>query len=170
MHVSSVIDELAAHHKVEVIRTATSPRQIMEASLKKDVVFVGDCSGGFIFPEFMPAFDAMIAIGKILEMMSKAGTRLNKLAHQVPDFGVVHKRIPCPWDKKGQAMRHALKAAQGKKAELIDGVKLYIDHGWVLLLPDPDEAYFNIWVESDDPHTAREVLKEYSDLVKKWQE
>ena len=170
VHVSSVVEELASRHNVTVRRTAASPRQIGAAARESDVVFVGDCSGGFIFPEFQPAFDAMYAIGKILEMMAKEKVHMNRISREIPTFEVLHKKLPCPWDKKGQAMRHAIEEAKGKKAELVDGVKLFIGKSWVLLLPDPDEAYFHIWTESDDEKTARSLLEEYSDKVMQWQE
>jgi mannose-1-phosphate guanylyltransferase/phosphomannomutase len=170
IHVSSVIEELARKTNIKVKRTPTSPRQIMAEARNKDVIFVGDCNGGFIFPEFQPAFDAMYAIAKILELMSTENIHLNRLSRDIPSFEVVHKKLPCSWDNKGQTMRHALNEAKGKKAELIDGVKIFLKNGWVLMLPDPDEPFFHIWAESEDEKTAKDILKEYSDKVKKWQE
>jgi mannose-1-phosphate guanylyltransferase / phosphomannomutase len=170
VHVSRIIETLAHRYNVKVKRTAKNPRQIMEAAREKDVVFVGDCYGGFIFPEFQPAFDAMYAVGKILEMMASQKERLNRIWSELPQFEVLHKKIPCSWDKKGQAMRKAIEEAKGKKSELIDGVKIFFDNAWVLLLPDPDEAYFHIWAEADDDKQARELLREYANKIKKWQE
>jgi len=83
---------------------------------------------------------------------------------------VLHKKIPCPWDKKGQTMRHAIEEAKGKKSELIDGVKIFFKNSWVLLLPDADEAYFHIWAESEDDKTAKELIREYAEKVRSWQE
>lgn len=171
VHVSSIINEMAERYKINVKRTvAANARQIMSATRDKDVIFVGDCLGGFIFPEFQLAFDAMYAIGKILEMMAKEKMFLNRISREIPRFEVLHKKVPCSWDKKGQAMRHAIAETKGKKSELIDGVKIFFHEGWVLLLPDPDETYFHIWVESRDEKRAKDLLKEYSDKVRKWQE
>lgn len=171
VHVSSVIDEIAEKYEgITIKRTADNPRQIMAAAREKDVIFVGDCYGGFIFPEFQPAFDAMYAIGKILEMTAKQKIHLNRLSREIPAFEVLHKKIPCSWDKKGQTMRFAIEEAKGKKSGLIDGVKIFMKKSWVLLLPDADEAYFHIWAESEDERTAKELLREYTDKVKKWQE
>lgn len=171
IHVSSVIDEIAAKYKgITIKRTANNSRQIMAAAREKDVIFVGDCYGGFIFPEFQPAFDAMYAIGKILEMMAKEKVHLNRLSREIPSFEVLTKKIPCPWDKKGQTMRNAIEDTKGKKTELIDGVKIFIKKDWVLLIPDADEAFFHIWAESEDEKTAKELIREYSDKVRNWQE
>lgn len=171
VHVSTVIEELAKRYNIKVKRLASSPRQLMDAARDEDIIFIGDGCGGFIFPEFQPAFDAMYAIGKILEMMAKEKVHPNRISREIPSFEVLHKKIPCPWDKKGQTMRHAIEETKGKKSELIDGVKIIFNKSsWVLLVPDADEAYFHIWAESDDDKTAKDLLREYADKVRKWQE
>ena len=53
---------------MSVQRLRTAPRYIMDASHEKEMHFVGDGIGGFIFPEFQPCFDAMFAIVKIVEL------------------------------------------------------------------------------------------------------
>lgn len=170
VHISSIIEKLASRFDVKVKRTATSSRQTMAAAKEEGVVFVSDCSGGFIFPEFQPAFDAMYAIGKILEMMAKEKIHFNRLGREIPPFEVFHKKIPCPWDKKGQVMRFAIEETKGKKAELVDGVKIFFKDGWALLLPDADEAYFHIWAEADEEGRAKELIHDYADKIRKWQE
>jgi mannose-1-phosphate guanylyltransferase/phosphomannomutase len=170
VYMSTVIEKLAARYDIKVIRTATSARQVSDASKEKDVIFVGDCSGGFIFPEFQTTFDAMYTISKILEMMAKENVHLNKISRDIPAFEVLHKKVPCSWDKKGQTMRHAIEEAKGKKSELIDGVRIIFKNSWVLLLPDANEAYFHVWAESEDDKEAKELIREYTEKVRKWQE
>jgi mannose-1-phosphate guanylyltransferase/phosphomannomutase len=91
------------------------------------------------------------------------------IRREIPSFEVFHKTIPCAWDKKGQTMRYAIEYAKGKKTELIDGVKIFLDNGWVLLLPDPDEAYFHIWAEARDKTTAKGFIDIYTDKLMEWQ-
>lgn len=167
--VSSVIDELAKQFDFKIIRTGTSPRNIMKASKEKDVIFVADCNGGFIFPEFQNAFDAMYAVGNLIKMLSQTEYTISMIRREIPSFEVFHKTIPCSWDKKGQSMRNAIEYAKGKKTELIDGVKIFLDNGWVLLLPDPDEAYFHIWAEARDKTTAKGFIDIYTDKLMEWQ-
>jgi mannose-1-phosphate guanylyltransferase/phosphomannomutase len=167
--VSSVIDELAKQFDFKIIRTGTSPRSIMKASKEKDVIFVADCNGGFIFPEFQNSFDAMYAVGNLIKMLSQTEFTISMIRREIPSFEVFHKTIPCAWDKKGQTMRYAIEYAKGKKTELIDGVKIFLDNGWVLLLPDPDEAYFHIWAEARDKTTAKGFIDIYTDKLMEWQ-
>ncbi|MCL2485726.1 MAG: mannose-1-phosphate guanyltransferase [Endomicrobia bacterium] len=170
INTSSVIDELAVKFGVKIKRTAMSPRNIMAATADKDVVFVGDGMGGFIFPEFLNSFDAMYAIGKVIEIMSEEELSLSSISREIPHFDVLHKAVPCSWDKKGQAMRKAIEDAKGKKSELVDGVKIHFSNGWVLLVPDPDEAFFHVWAESKEKSAAAGFIEIYSEKIREWQE
>ena len=168
---SSVIDELAEKFGTIVKRTATSPRSLMNAAVNdKNIIFVSDGQGGFIFPEFQNAFDAMYAIGKVIELMGEDEMSLSKVSREIPSFEVLHKVVHCPWDKKGQVMRKAIEDSKGKKTELVDGVKVYFNNGWVLLVPDTDGAFFHIWAEAKDKSTANGFLEIYTDKITKWQE
>jgi mannose-1-phosphate guanylyltransferase/phosphomannomutase len=170
VNTSSVINELAARFGVKVKRTATSSRNVMVAENDKGVVLVCDSMGGFIFPEFQNAFDAMYAIGKVIEMMSQEDLSLSAVNREIPPFEVIHRTVSCSWDRKGQTMRKALEEVKDKKIELIDGVKVYVNGGWVLFVPDPDEALFHIWAEAKDKTTASGLLEMYAEKIKEWQE
>jgi mannose-1-phosphate guanylyltransferase/phosphomannomutase len=169
VNVSSAIERIAQPYNVQIRRLRTAPRYIMEASREKGMSFVGDGIGGFIFPEFQPCFDAMFAIVKIVELMATHKAKLHALAQEVPEFETFHQKVPCPWDRKGLVMRRAIDALRTGHAELVDGVKVFMDGSWVLLLPDPDEATFHIWVEAPNKTQARTLMKEYSEKLQEWQ-
>ena len=49
---------------------------------------------------------------------------------------------------------------------LLDGVKLMLDDGWVLCLPDPDEPVTRIWAEADTDRAAQHLVSEYGRRVR----
>jgi mannose-1-phosphate guanylyltransferase/phosphomannomutase len=169
VNISGVMERLAEPHKVSIQRLRTAPRYIMEASREKGMNFVGDGIGGFIFPQFQPSFDAMFAIVKIAELLARHKVPLSAVAAEIPAFETMHQKVPCPWDRKGVVMRRAIEAVQKLPHELVDGVKVFENGNWVLLLPDPDEATFHVWTESSDKTQARTLLKEYSQKIQQWQ-
>lgn len=169
VNVSGAIERLAGPAGVTVKRLRTAPRYIMEAARAPEMRFVGDGIGGFIFPEFQPCFDAMFAIAKVVELMSRHSTKLHELAASVPTVETFHQKVPCPWDRKGLVMRRAIEIAGQGPCELVDGVKLFKNGAWVLMLPDPDEATFHVWVEASDKNEARTLLKEYAQKITSWQ-
>jgi len=169
VNISAVIERLARPHQVDVRRLRTAPRYIMDASREANMKFVGDGIGGFIFPQFQPSFDAMFAIVKIIELLARHKMKLNALSEEIPPFETFHQKVPCPWDRKGLVMRRAIEAVQSMSHELVDGVKVFDNGSWVLLLPDPDEATFHVWVEASTKNEARTLMKEYSQKIKVWQ-
>ena len=167
VHTTSVVEEITKNSRknIQVERCRMLPRYVVEASHKEDVIFVGDNMGGFIFPEFQPAFDAMYAIGKILEMLSIENTKISRLVRYIPSFEVLHKKLPCSWNKKGLIIRKLIEETKDKKIELIDGIKIYFEDTWILLRPDSEEPCFHIWVESKRERLASDLLEKYSKKI-----
>jgi len=167
---SSALERFANMKGVTVMRTPMTPRNILEYASRPNVGFVAEPEGGFIFPKFQPAFDGMFALAKILEMLAEQDSTLAKSWEQFPEkINVSHKRVPCGWACKGQVMRNAQVVANGQVAELIDGVKIHFVDGWVLILPDPSEAYCHVWAEAQNKARSRELLDEFTAKVVEWQ-
>jgi len=169
---SRVIEKIAKQHNVKVIRTPNSQRLITAIAAKKEIDFLGDNSGGFIFPHFLGAFDAMLSVVKILELMAKQNITLNKLVQEVPKFNVWHERVPCSWGNKGKVMRNLMQMAQEEKLniESLEGVKIYDGEDWILLLPDADKPFFHIYVETASSSKAQSLIEEYKEKITKWQQ
>src|SRR3989442_12259933 len=50
--------------------------------------------------------------------------------------------------------------------DLADGIKVFVDGGWVLVLPDPDMPRYHIIVSMEDSEKARALADRYSAMVK----
>jgi mannose-1-phosphate guanylyltransferase/phosphomannomutase len=51
-------------------------------------------------------------------------------------------------------------------AILTEGVRLSVDGGWVLMLPDPDAPVFYVYAEPGDGGVAHALAGEYVDIVR----
>jgi len=171
VYISNVVKEVVkmSHKNVEIVWSKTLPRYLREEAQKTNVKFVVDALGGYIFPEFQPAFDGMFAIGKIIELLSQQETKISRIKREIPDFSVEHLRIPCGWEKKGFVIRKLIEEHTECKLELIDGVKIWInDTDWVLVLPDPDEAFVHLYVEAQKEKDTTKLVNEYSKKLNEW--
>lgn len=166
---SRAIEQMAENYGCEVLWTKTSPRGLMEAANSEDVLFVGEQSGGYIFPEFMPAFDGMFAIVKILEMISKQKVTLHRLLREIPPSILIKERVPCPFEKKGTVMRHLTEYASDKETVMLDGIKIYSKNNWIAAYPSQDEAFFQLTAEATTEEAAMKLIEKYSEKIKKWQ-
>lgn len=162
---SSVVEEIAGRHGRNVLRVKMSPRALMEGALRRDAIFAGAQGGGFIFPKFLPSYDATMTFCKILEFLAKAKKPLSELIDSLPEYHLAHKSIFCPWEQKGLVMRRLMERAKGKKVELIDGIKIYDTQRWALILPDPEEPIFRIYAEADSDKRAKSEVDSYVKFV-----
>jgi mannose-1-phosphate guanylyltransferase/phosphomannomutase len=162
---SRVIDELAKKYGAKVTRTKMSAREMMEACAKPGINFLGETLGGFIFPEFQSAFDAMFALVKLLEMLAKEKTRLSELFLEVPEINMVSQEISCSLELKGKVLRSIVDGLQNEEVDLTDGVKVFYDANWVLILPDPTRAAIHVYAEADSDKQAQKLVDRYVEKI-----
>jgi mannose-1-phosphate guanylyltransferase/phosphomannomutase len=122
--------------------------------------------GGFIFPDFLPAFDATAALVKLLELLARAETRLSSLVAALPRMHIAHETVVTPWDEKGAVMRLIVEGAKGQELVLVDGVKVLHDNGWALVLPDPAEPLTHVWAEAGSGPDARSRAQDYARRIR----
>lgn len=167
---SRSIEKMAANYGYEVVRTKTTPRGVMEAAASGKMLFVGEEDGGYIFPHFMPCFDGMFAIVRILEMLAAQEAKLHRLMREIPPSIMVRERIHCPWEKKGTVMRLLTEDSKDKETLLLDGIRLSYGDDWVLAYPSQDQPCFHIVAEASTEEAARKLIETYSEKIRRWQE
>ncbi|MCP4569493.1 MAG: NTP transferase domain-containing protein [FCB group bacterium] len=159
------MEKIASEFNVEVLRVRNDHLAMMDAHLRSGVDFVGGTRGGFIFPGFQIGADAMYAVVKLLEMMATTGVRLGDRSERFDNFIRKTVSVPCPWGKKGQVMRTLINSTENKQRQLIDGVRVFVNGGWVLVAPDRQTASFGILAEGESQDVVDRIVKEYSELV-----
>jgi mannose-1-phosphate guanylyltransferase/phosphomannomutase len=150
-----------------VTRTKSDRRSMMALAAKeRDTLAYGS---GFkqepIFPEFQPAFDALYAIVKVLEMLALEGRRLHELNDMVPHWFFRHRAIRCPWERKGEVMRTIADENADKEIEMFDGVRVRTDGGWFLVLPDASDPSVNVYAEGYSNEEADRLVGEVSHRI-----
>ncbi len=166
---SGEIDLIAAEHGIEVHRTKATHQALMNAAYEGKYQFVGGTKGGFIFPKFLFASDAMFSVAKILEMTARTGLKLSEIDKMVPRLRMIKKNLDCPWSEKGAIMRKLIDFTKNEKREMIDGIKVHYDDGtWVHLLPDKERALFHINAESSKEETAKSMVDRFESKILEW--
>src|SRR5438445_7407936 len=84
----------------------------------------------------------------------------------VPLAAYEHREQSVPWDAMGRVMRTMVELHRDEPVDLADGIKVFVDGGWVLVLPDPDMPRYHIIVSMEDYEKARALADRYSAMVK----
>jgi mannose-1-phosphate guanylyltransferase/phosphomannomutase len=162
---SRMVEEIADGHSLSIERTKTSLGDLLAAATARDVVFAGASGGGYVFPEFLPAYDAVMSLGKLLELVAHSGRALSELVEDLPRSTLVHVREPCPWSAKGLAMRQLIEAVKGMEVDNMDGIKVFEPEGWVQVVPDPDEPVFHVYAEGASLEDSHRLEEKYRALL-----
>lgn len=164
--VSRVAEEIVRSRGYQVRWTKTSSAALMEEADDPKVGFAANTEGGVILPGFLPAFDAAAGLLKMLDLLATRGARLSEVVDATPTVHMVHEEVVTPWEQKGTVMRTLVEQTHGRDVDLIDGVKVHHDAGWVLVLPDPEEPVTHIWAEGDTAGDARTLAEEYGRRIR----
>ena len=160
--VSRVAEAIVGDVGGSIVWTKLSAPDLMENSTAAGVAFAASQDGGYIFPSFLPAYDAAAAFVHILGLLAQSGRRLSDVVHGVPRVHVSHEAVVTPWEQKGLVMRSLVERYQDRPLVLVDGVKVLDDDGWALVLPDPDEPVTHVWAEGPTDGAARARAQEYA--------
>ncbi|MCK4966973.1 hypothetical protein KAS50_08070, partial [bacterium] len=155
------IDNIASQKNVKVIRTMNSHRAMIDAADIEDVQFVGGTRGGFIYPDFLFACDAMYTVAKTVEMMIKNDIHLGDLIDKFQFPTSISEEITCPKELKGKFMRIITEHTAGLNRVLLDGIKIFDDNGWIFINPHREKSMFNLMVESDKKEEAQKLIYEW---------
>jgi mannose-1-phosphate guanylyltransferase/phosphomannomutase len=157
--VPTAVEAVAAAHGAVIIRTRSDRRSLMALADQEGarLAFAGGTDYELVFPEFQPAFDGLYAAAKVMELLAAEHQPMSELVDQLPQWHMAGRSVACPWDRKGLVMR-ALhdESRNGADVQMIDGIRIAQNGGWVLVLPDASEASINILAEgSTDDDAAR---------------
>jgi mannose-1-phosphate guanylyltransferase/phosphomannomutase len=165
--VSVEAERIAAGAGAEIFWTKVSASHIMDvAESTEGIVLAASQDGGFIFPAFLPAYDATAALVHLLEMLARSGLRLSKLVAALPRLHMAHETVVTPWEQKGHVMRRVVEAVKDHELVLVDGVKVLHEDGWALVLPDPDEPVTHVWAEGPADADARKRAQDYARQIR----
>jgi len=139
---------------------------IARAMMDKGGVFGGEENGGLIFAEFQFCRDGAMAVAKMLEIVAKNG-KLSKLNDEIPTYSQYKTKTPCPDADKQRVLEKLAKSAAGDRIDTTDGVKIYVNDGWVLVRPSGTEAIFRIFSESTTSASAQQLAEQYKKRVEK---
>jgi mannose-1-phosphate guanylyltransferase / phosphomannomutase len=161
---TELVDEIVAESALTVVRTQASLSELTRTAIRDGVVLAAAPTGGFVFPDVVPGYDAVTALCKLLELLAEQDEPLSALVAELPRPTLVHRALPCPWGRKGLVMRLLNENLASRRLDLLDGVKAWDDRGWVQALPDPDEPFVDVYAEG-----ATEALsEELADEIAAW--
>ncbi|MCA9790286.1 MAG: mannose-1-phosphate guanyltransferase [Candidatus Eremiobacteraeota bacterium] len=163
----SALEKLASDHGGKLIWTSTDTRSLTHtANLGRERIAMAGCpNGSLVFPKFSPGFDAMYAFARLLEMMATEKLPLSEMVSWIPNFHLHHQSIACGYQEKGRVMRRLIEDSRQLPTQMIDGLKVFLPSGWVLVVPAQNKPALHLWTEGETPEEATELARQYSEKI-----
>lgn len=153
---------IAGWHASDFVRIGNHMHRFILAAHDAGILMAVDGAGNFIFPDFHPTVDGMMATARLLEYLAVRQLPLSKVVSYLPPMHLLKTSTPCPWEAKGRMMRLLGERYKDRRIETIDGLKIHLEQGeWVHLSPNPDKPQFELLVEGCSEGRAVALINEY---------
>ncbi|MCE8422750.1 MAG: phosphoglucosamine mutase [Candidatus Methanoperedens sp.] len=157
---SRIIDDLL--DGVKISRTKVGDVYVAEELKRIGGDFGGEPSGAWIFPGISLCPDGIYAAARLVELVNREGD-FGDLLDDIPDYPVKRGAFPCSDRHKAMS---GISRQLGKLGAIntLDGVRVDMEDGWVLVRPSGTEPKIRITVES--MNRCDELYKMAEDIVK----
>jgi phosphomannomutase len=167
---SMMIDDLAKRYGSEVFRTKIGEINVTGMLLEKNLGYGGEGNGGVIVPEINPCRDSLVAMGLILELLSREkGRKLSEIIEEFPSYCMKKHKINAAYEDI-RVFYDTLEAAARNifKHYLIDssdGIKIYNNKEWLHIRASNTEPVIRIMAESETSTCTDRLIKEGRNLI-----
>lgn len=156
---SHVLEKIADENEGRILRTKTSHQDIMACIMGKE-------AKEEMLEQFTMHFDAISGLVKILDFMVSNNYKLSELIDMIPDIHINKNEVACPWQAKGKVMRRIMEENKGDTVETLEGIKIFKDKGWVLVLPDAEQPLCKVISEGYSEEFAKELTDIYVNKIR----
>ncbi|NLI14209.1 mannose-1-phosphate guanyltransferase [Pelotomaculum propionicicum] len=155
-----VIEALAERYQGRVVRTKTALQDFLDKVLAQEPGLEG-------ISQFFLHFDALTALVRILDYTARHKSSLATLVEEIPLFFMDSQEVHVPWEAKGRVIRRLIQDPPASRFEMLDGVKIYHQNGWALVLPDPEEPLCRVFSEGSTMEIAESLTDMYIEKINK---
>ncbi len=167
MSTSHLIDDLAGRYGSVVSRCRIGQKYIIERMRSLGAIFGGEGSGGAAFPDFLYGFDGIVSMGVILQMLAQRQTSISEIVRSFPHYTIKKAFVRCPVHLFHPVLHRVSETFSGNRVDVTDGVKIFVDAGWLHIRPSRNEPIMRVIAESPDAEEAENLLQQGKTEVRK---
>ena len=152
---SSVIDDIARRHGVQVYRTPVGEANVVEKMQAVSAVIGGEGNnGGIIFPAVHYCRDSYTGMALFLDHMARTGARVSDLHGRLPRYYRKLGKVPFEHGRLGPLMQALESAFPAAAKDRSDGLKLTLPDGWIHVRASNTEPLLRLGAEAKSDERA----------------
>jgi phosphoglucosamine mutase len=166
------VETMAEKFGGKVVRTKVGDVYVSEAIKRCDAVFGGEPCGAWVHPRFHYCPDGPFSGVLLLKALEYEGKSLREFVAEVPEYVTLRENLACRNDLKHRAVpsiENVVRSAfpEYKDFSTVDGVRLALKHGWLLIRASGTEPFIRLTVEGESLKAANDIMGRGTALVKK---
>lgn len=168
---SMCIERMVEASGGKVIRTCVGDVNIASAMKKFGAVFGGEPCGAWIHPQYHYCPDGIISSILVLKALEEERKTLSEFLSEAPRFPLLKRKIECPnsvkylvVDKAAEALLEAFSKAE--EVLRVDGVRLTLDKGWLLVRASGTEPLIRVTVEANSLKETKQIMRKVVHTVR----
>ncbi len=150
------LEELVRRNGGTVIACGTSDREFMQTILEHG-----------LDEQFSLFFDGVFAAIMLLDYLNLHRVSFYDLTEKLPASCRRETEIECPDSKKSEIIKQLYDKYNNGKTDLTDGIKIYRNNGWVLIIPEKHRHFVRIITEGSDMEAADEISAIFTNQIKR---
>jgi len=167
---SKAIDDVIRRHGGKPIVCRVGHTYITQRMLEENASVAGEISGHYYFRETNGADDALFAILRLIEHLTKSKKKISDYIREFPKYySQVSEGLRTPI-KESEKFLFIEKLKQefrkkGYEIDTLDGVKVIFDDGWALFRPSNTEPIISMSYEATTKEGFERIKKFVNDII-----
>jgi phosphoglucosamine mutase len=168
---SMCVEKMVESQGGKVVRTKVGDVYISETMKDNGAVFGGEPCGAWIHPKFHYCPDGILSSVLLLKALEDESKKLSEFVAGSPKFLTLRENVLCKNELKYVAVKKVgerLRLAFPKHNDFstVDGIRLALANGWILVRASGTEPVIRLTVEGESLKVAKEIMKKGIGLVR----
>jgi len=136
---------------------------------KQNAVIGGEGNGGIIYPELHYGRDALVGIALFLTHLANTKKTMSMLRASYPDYEMVKEKVDLNPEMNVDKLLKQLEKKYSKfELITIDGLKIVMPEGWVMIRKSNTEPIVRVYAESESTTMAENIVKQIKTDIKEF--
>ncbi len=165
---SMCVEDMVEAAGGKVVRVRVGDAYITEEMERRKAVFGGEPIGAWVFPEVHMCPDGILGALKLLQALEERDQTLSDFVSDAPEYPTRSAKIEVkdrPATMRGVEQGYA-KAFGGAQVNRVDGIRLQLPEGWILIRASGTEPLIRLTAEGRDDGATTSLLERGQRLVK----
>jgi phosphoglucosamine mutase len=169
---SMCVETMAEKYGGKVVRTRVGDIYISEAIKRDAAVFGGEPCGAWVHPQYHFCPDGPLSAALFLKALEDEGKSVSEFIGEVPEYITIRKNIDCKNQNKYKLVEKLggvlkLEFPAYTDFSMVDGVRLTLKNGWLLVRASGTEPLIRLTVEGKSSQAAKDITQRATALIHK---